>query len=170
MICKICKKDFKKVRWNQKYCSIECAKEKNRLFILNKLVIPCVICGFDKLTQAHHIIKRQNYGSNNPTNIVQLCPNHHQMADSLRYGEEMLKLIFEKTGKKGELLSKEQIEAIEEYIADRVGGFEYRNHYCWQSRKMLLINGGIFYQIANSVVKDKHPDNHLQVNETLIKG
>ena len=136
---------------------------------MHKEIIPCEICGFNKITQKHHIIKRQDYGSNYKENIIVLCPNHHSMADSIRYGKEMLKLIFEKTGRIGKKMSDKEIDAIEEEISERVGGFEYKNHYCWYSTKMMLINGGMFYQIARSVVKDKQEENKPKGENIIIE-
>jgi len=77
------------------------------------------------------------------------------MADSTKYGKEMLKIIFEKTGKIGEMLSKKEIAAIENEIAIRVGGFQYKGYLIWHSTKIMLINAGMFYPIARSVIKDK---------------
>ena len=155
MICKICGKEFEKKTWNQKYCSDKCSEENKRKNYLDKEITPCRICGFNKITQTHHIIKKQDYGSNEENNLIQLCPNHHKMADSTKYGKEMLKIIFEKTGKIGEMLSKKEIAAIENEIAIRVGGFQYKGYLIWHSTKMMLINAGMFYPIARSVIKDK---------------
>jgi hypothetical protein len=35
----------------------------------------CVVCGYDKVTQVHHIDK--NRDNNDISNLVVLCPNHH---------------------------------------------------------------------------------------------
>lgn len=147
LVCPVCKKEFEKKRYNSKYCSKDCADEF--VFIKNKS--PCEICGFDLITERHHIIKRQDYGSDNEENCVYLCPNHHKMADSIRYGDEMRQNILEKTGKAGKKLSENQIKAIEDEIARRVGGYEYKSYYCWHSTKIMLISGGIFYQLIRGI-------------------
>jgi hypothetical protein len=41
----------------------------------------CVICGFDQVVDVHHIVGRKRGGSDDPTNLLTLCPNHHRMAD-----------------------------------------------------------------------------------------
>lgn len=41
----------------------------------------CVVCGFDEVVEVHHIIPRHLGGSDDPTNLVLLCPNHHALAD-----------------------------------------------------------------------------------------
>lgn len=41
----------------------------------------CVICGFDIFVQVHHITPRAENGSDNVTNLITLCPNHHYLAD-----------------------------------------------------------------------------------------
>jgi hypothetical protein len=41
----------------------------------------CRICGFDAIVEVHHIIPRRDGGSDDPSNLITLCPNHHTMAD-----------------------------------------------------------------------------------------
>jgi len=41
----------------------------------------CVICGFDAVVDVHHITSRANGGTNDFSNLITLCPNHHKMAD-----------------------------------------------------------------------------------------
>jgi len=40
----------------------------------------CVICGFDKVVAVHHI--DENKKNNDPSNLIPLCPNHHEMYHS----------------------------------------------------------------------------------------
>jgi len=39
----------------------------------------CILCGFDVVTIVHHIIPKSDGGTNSPTNLAILCPNHHAM-------------------------------------------------------------------------------------------
>ncbi len=41
----------------------------------------CVVCGFDVVVDVHHITPRANGGTNDFSNLITLCPNHHRMAD-----------------------------------------------------------------------------------------
>lgn len=41
----------------------------------------CVICGFDVVVDVHHITPRSMGGTNDFSNLITLCPNHHKMAD-----------------------------------------------------------------------------------------
>ncbi len=63
----------------------------------------CEICGFDKYVEGHHIIKRNDLGSDEDENIVYLCPNHHWIADFGNDDDklEILNRIKEITGKAG---------------------------------------------------------------------
>jgi hypothetical protein len=54
----------------------------------------CVICGFDKVVDLHHIDK--NKGNNSPKNLVGLCPNHHRMANTLTFRQEIFQNLKEK--------------------------------------------------------------------------
>jgi hypothetical protein len=40
----------------------------------------CVMCGFEHAVAVHHIVSVKDGGSNELTNLVTLCPNHHYMA------------------------------------------------------------------------------------------
>ena len=54
----------------------------------------CVICGFDKFVALHHL--DYNRKNNSVDNLVGLCPNHHQMLHTLKYKDEIFKLLKEK--------------------------------------------------------------------------
>lgn len=41
----------------------------------------CVICGFDLVVDVHHITPRTENGTNEFSNLITLCPNHHKLAD-----------------------------------------------------------------------------------------
>lgn len=50
----------------------------------------CVICGFDKIVEVHHI--DENNKNNSPENLIPLCPNHHRMYHS-KHKQEVEELI-----------------------------------------------------------------------------
>jgi hypothetical protein len=56
----------------------------------------CLICGFDKVIEVHHIDK--NRKNNTKENLVPLCPNHHMMIHRSKFKEEVLKEIKIKLG------------------------------------------------------------------------
>ena len=83
----------------------------------------CVVCGFDYGVCNHHIIKRKVGGANEEENYVNLCPNHHWIADFGTEEErlEVLNLITKTTGKVGKEISDEEkgeldlkVKALEE--------------------------------------------------------
>lgn len=41
----------------------------------------CTVCGFDEIVEVHHIIARYLGGTEDPENLILLCPNHHALAD-----------------------------------------------------------------------------------------
>lgn len=54
----------------------------------------CVICGFDKIVDLHHIdLNKQN---NSPKNLIGLCPNHHRMIHNYNFRPELFKILKEK--------------------------------------------------------------------------
>lgn len=41
----------------------------------------CAICGFDEVVEIHHIVPRSLGGTDEPSNVIVLCPNHHALVD-----------------------------------------------------------------------------------------
>ena len=39
----------------------------------------CVLCGYDRVVQIHHIIQRSKGGSEKLSNLITLCPNCHRL-------------------------------------------------------------------------------------------
>lgn len=59
-----------------------------------KIIKECVICGFDKVVDLHHL--DGNKKNSSETNLVGLCPNHHKMLHDFRYRKEVVSLLKEK--------------------------------------------------------------------------
>ena len=59
-----------------------------------KITKRCVICGFDKVVDLHHL--DQDKTNNYEKNLIGLCPNHHKMLHDFRYRGEMLNSLKEK--------------------------------------------------------------------------
>ena len=90
-ICKYCKSEFKKEWWNQLFCCKECQKANYREL---KRYIPCIICGFDKITELHHFQPKFCGGEDSNKNLIPLCPNHHRMIHNERYREEIESIVM----------------------------------------------------------------------------
>lgn len=60
-----------------------------------KITEKCILCGFDKIIELHHI--DENNRNNSEDNLIGLCPNHHKMIHRYEYKKE----IFEKLKNKG---------------------------------------------------------------------
>ena len=54
----------------------------------------CVICGFDKIVDLHHLDK--NHENRDSNNLIGLCPNHHRMLHKSEHRSKMLLLLNEK--------------------------------------------------------------------------
>lgn len=73
-----------------KFCSRSCANNRGewwksnakryRTIALQNNEHKCVVCGFDKIVAIHHI--DENKKNNDPSNLIPLCPNHHEMVHS----------------------------------------------------------------------------------------
>lgn len=59
-----------------------------------KITKSCLICGFDKVVDLHHLDK--NHKNNSESNLIGLCPNHHKMLHNLKWKDEILAQIKEK--------------------------------------------------------------------------
>lgn len=51
----------------------------SRLFSLRGTECEIPTCGFDDVLEIHHLISRKAGGSDHPSNLIILCPNHHRM-------------------------------------------------------------------------------------------
>jgi hypothetical protein len=74
--------------WNQKK-SFGIDSETYR-----KLTEKCVICGFDKVVDLHHL--DENKKNNSLSNLIGLCPNHHQMLHNFKFRKEIRELLKQK--------------------------------------------------------------------------
>lgn len=53
-----------------------------------KLTKECVVCGFDIITELHHL--NGNKKNNDPNNVICLCPNHHKMIHRYDFWEQVV--------------------------------------------------------------------------------
>ncbi len=59
-----------------------------------KLTKSCVVCGFDKIVDLHHL--DYNRKNNSLSNFVGLCPNHHKMLHNELYSKEIEEILIKK--------------------------------------------------------------------------
>ena len=64
-----------------------------RTIALNNHEKKCVVCGFDKVVAIHHI--DENKKNNDPTNLIPLCPNHHEMVHNNNWKQEVVPFIID---------------------------------------------------------------------------
>lgn len=60
----------------------------------NKTTKKCIICGFDKIVDLHHL--DFNHQNNSENNLIGLCPNHHKLIHDRRFRKEIFKILREK--------------------------------------------------------------------------
>ena len=61
------------------------------LELYKQITSKCIICGFDKFVELHHLDK--NRDNNSKDNLIGLCPNHHRMLHTLKYKDEITQQI-----------------------------------------------------------------------------
>lgn len=107
--CSICGNKFftqpARFKKAQVYCSMECGQKGRVRKISNVRMksatlgknaarrrddFKCRICSFDFVTAVHHIIPKNSGGTDDITNLITLCPNHHYMAHANLYTNEYL--------------------------------------------------------------------------------
>ncbi len=59
-----------------------------------KITEKCVVCGFDKVVDLHHL--DHNRKNNSKENLIGLCPNHHKMVHMVEFKDEILSKLKEK--------------------------------------------------------------------------
>jgi len=62
--------------------------------LYKKVTSQCLICGFSKIVDLHHV--DQNNKNNSEDNIIGVCPNHHRMIHEYKYRKEMFDLLKQK--------------------------------------------------------------------------
>lgn len=62
--------------------------------LYKKVTKKCIICGFDKIVDLHHLDHNKNNKSK--SNLIGLCPNHHKLLHDYRFSEEVAKELKEK--------------------------------------------------------------------------
>lgn len=116
-ICEVCGKSFswtgrqntksyEKARFCSRVCSnnrqvswdakIQSGKASGKHIEYRKIAFKlhgekCVVCGFDKVLEVHHI--DHNRSNNKKENLVPLCPNHHRMIHNSKYSKELIGVI-----------------------------------------------------------------------------
>ena len=108
--CKGCGEEFiikQPRRAKKKYCSQSCAARQSninrrgikydgsthtfRRKLLDAYGHQCMICGYDKFVDSHHIDPVFNGGKNDIMNGILLCPNHHREADRELISQKQLR-------------------------------------------------------------------------------
>ncbi len=64
-----------------------------------KITDKCMICGFDKVVELHHLDK--NKKNNSETNLIGLCPNHHKMIHRAKYRKDVIEELNKSFKTKG---------------------------------------------------------------------
>jgi len=62
--------------------------------LYKKVIEECVICGFDKIVEMHHL--DHNKTNNSEDNLVGLCPNHHKLIHTKKYQKGIFGILKEK--------------------------------------------------------------------------
>jgi len=62
--------------------------------LYKKLTAVCVVCGFDKIVEIHHL--DHNHKNNSSDNLAGLCPNCHKLLHHRAYSKEILSILKEK--------------------------------------------------------------------------
>ena len=63
----------------------------------NEITEKCILCGFDKIVELHHLDGNKKNSQRN--NLMGLCPNHHKMLHNEKYKDETTKEILKKLNK-----------------------------------------------------------------------
>ncbi|MBU2639446.1 MAG: hypothetical protein KKG75_01925 [Nanoarchaeota archaeon] len=64
------------------------------IILYRKITKKCMICGFDKVVELHHL--DHDHKNSSEGNLIGLCPNHHKMLHHYKYKKEIIKKLKEK--------------------------------------------------------------------------
>lgn len=103
--CKVCGKVYEwtgrkltKAYEKSQFCSRSCANNRTewwkdnatdyRTIAFRHYKKECAICGFDKIVAVHH--RDEDRSNNQISNLVPLCPNHHEMIHCKEHRDEVI--------------------------------------------------------------------------------
>ena len=94
IVCNDCKRKVKHYNKENEFSILDCSK-RTISKILNRSKIGCAICGWNESTcDIHHIIEKSKGGSNDISNLIIVCPNHHRIIHTNKcYSIEYLKKL-----------------------------------------------------------------------------
>jgi hypothetical protein len=67
------------------------------LELYREITKSCILCDFNKIVELHHL--DGNHRNSTPENLIGLCPNHHKLLHTDKYGKEIRELILKKMSK-----------------------------------------------------------------------
>ncbi|MBU3940327.1 MAG: hypothetical protein KKH88_00145 [Nanoarchaeota archaeon] len=103
----LCKTCHNKEYHYDKIKGFNCRKRHNISFKLyKKLTKKCIICGFDKVVELHHLDRSKKNRSSE--NLIGLCPNHHKMLHNIEFRKGIFDILEEKLGRKLNIKDLEQ--------------------------------------------------------------
>ena len=74
--------------------------------LYKKATEKCMLCGFDKIVELHHL--DMNHLNKSSENLVGLCPNHHKMAHHRDYQKEVFEALKERGFKEPEIYKEDE--------------------------------------------------------------
>lgn len=92
-VCPGCYNTIFRLQYNKDWNN----KKKHNIdpILYKKITEKCVICGFNKVVDLHHL--DENSKNNNEKNLIGLCPNHHKMFHNMDFRQEILDSLKEKS-------------------------------------------------------------------------
>lgn len=103
--CEVCSKPIKNFKTSKGTCSKSCANTyfksgegngnwkqdayQSTCFLYHKK--ECIVCGESNIVEAHHLDEDKT--NNDPSNLIPLCPNHHQYWNS-RYRHLVEEIVY----------------------------------------------------------------------------
>jgi hypothetical protein len=96
-------------------CSKKAYLKKLKESTLRKKKLGCVICGFKRVLESHHILYKSKGGQNKCQNLICLCPNHHKLLHLNKLIPFEIDLLNKHRFAKNEII-KTDLEAIKREI------------------------------------------------------
>jgi len=97
--CKSCRRQVSRVQETTDLMLMDLPK-RTITKILQRANLSCAICGWDEARcDIHHIVEQAKGGSDDPSNLICVCPNHHRVIHNNKtYNvDELQELSLEKT-------------------------------------------------------------------------
>jgi len=100
---------------------------------IKKQIVPCEVCGENRVVDICHIIPRRIKGSEKIDNAIFLCPSHHRLFDTCMLSkEEWAKIDWSRKARKSQIYAEKVLKVAHGKFWEKVEAGEWQKQTTWE--------------------------------------